>query len=345
MRNPISVINKFYSRLLKLFILIVLFVFVSIVGLMIIEHMSFLESLWTVTNLVTTVGSSIRPFESLSVEGRIFIIFIMWVGIFIFLMAITIIASNLLQGKYQQAFKLYNMEKKLNTLDNHIIICGFGRNGRQAARKLTQYHKKFIVIDMKDFEPVSGEEFEHILFYKGDATLDSTLQYCGIERASAIITALPSDADNLFVVLTSHQLNPQLKIISRASNSESIKKLKIAGADNVIMPDKIGGEHMASLVVTPDLVEFIDQINFEGSNNKNLLEVPTNSIANNYLEKDLGNFLESIQTSCKVIGYKDKEGEYTMNPDLNDEIQSDEYIIFFGRNEQIKELKKELNLN
>ena len=98
----------------------------------------------------------------------------------------------------------------------------------------------------------------------GDATTDDVLKRAGIERAANLITALPSDADNLFVVLTARQLNQNCKIISRASNESSYNKLKIAGADNVIMPDKLGGDHMASLVVTPDVIEFVGRLTVEG---------------------------------------------------------------------------------
>ncbi len=344
MRNPIAILNKFYGRLLNLFVLIILFVLFSIFGLMFIENMTFLESFWTVTNIITTVGSQFRGYYNLSVEGRIFILFIMWVGIFIFLMAVTIIASDLLQGKYQKAFKLYNMEKKLSALSDHVIICGFGRNGRQAARKLQKYNRKFVIIDIKEIEKYSDGEFENAILYQGDATLDSTLETCGIARSAALITAMPSDANNLFAVITARQMNPKLKIISRASDSHSINKLKMAGADNVIMPDKIGGEHMASLVVTPDLVEFVDQVNFEGNENRNLVEMPTNQVPEAFLGKTLEHYLESLETRCKIIGYKNKEGLYLMNPDADQLIEKNEFIIFFGRNSQIESLKKSLNL-
>ena len=116
---------------------------------------------------------------------------------------------------------------------------------------------------------------EDHLFVQGNANEDETLIKAGIERASTLICALPSDADNLFVVLSARQINKNLKIISRAAEETSYQKLKLAGADNVIMPDKIGGDHMASLVVVPDLVEFLDNLSVSGEQDSmNVEQIP-----------------------------------------------------------------------
>lgn len=344
MRNPIKIIQKLYSRIISVSLVIVGFVLFGVIGLMLIEGFNFLEAFWTVTNVVTTVGSSVRDYAHLSDPARIFILFLMWVGIFLFLIAVSIIAFDLMEGKYQKAFNTYKMENNLNALDHHIIICGFGRNGRQAVRKLQNYHKKIVVIDKVKIEKYEGGEFDKVIFYQGDATLDSTQKKCGITKAQAIICAMPSDSDNLYAVMTARQLNPNITIITRASDSNSISKLKIAGANNVIMPDKIGGEHMASMVVTPDLVEFLDQINFEGSNHLNLLEISTDAIPKKYLNFPLKDYLKNLDSPCIVIGYKDMDKNYVMNPDPNLIINPEEFIIFFGRNEQIIDLKRKLNL-
>ena len=134
---------------------------------------------------------------------------------------------------------------------------------------------------------ISELDNEDVLNIQGDATLDETLIRAGIKTAANLVTALPSDADNLFVVLTANQLNNKCKIISRASNESSYSKLKIAGASNVIMPDKLGGDHMASLVVTPDVIEFVDRLTIEGEATANLEEIAVDDLPKKYINKTI----------------------------------------------------------
>jgi len=148
-------------------------------------------------------------------------------------------------------------------MQNHVIVCGYGRNGKQASQKLLAYNQPLVIIE-KNEEVVERSSNNETLFVLGDATEDEILLKAGIKKASTLICATPNDADNLFVVLSARQLNKKLKIISRASEETSYKKMKLAGADDVIMPEKIGGDHMASLVVVPDLVEFLRNLTVSG---------------------------------------------------------------------------------
>jgi voltage-gated potassium channel len=142
----------------------------------------------------------------------------------------------------------------IEKLNDHVIICGYGRNGRQAAQVLKKHKQRFIVIE-KSVELTNTMQHQYSdLVINADATLDEVLLKAGILRAKALVTTLPVDADNLFIVLTARNLNPNLTIISRASEDNSDTKLKIAGANNVIMPDKVGGAHMASLIMKPDVI-------------------------------------------------------------------------------------------
>ena len=126
-------------------------------------------------------------------------------------------------------------------MENHIIVCGYGRNGKQAIQKLKDFKRDFIIIEA-DQQVIDDCGLDEKSFVRGNATDDDILLRAGIEKASTLITALPEDADNLFVVLSARQLNENLKIISRATEDSSYKKLKLAGADNVILPDTIGGQ-------------------------------------------------------------------------------------------------------
>ena len=164
------------------------------------------------------------------------------------------------------------MQKLIDSYKNHIIICGYGRNGKQAAVKLAAYKRAFVVIE-KDKTVIEKLQFENIPYVIGNANEDEILLRAGVDRASCFISALPSDADNLFVVLSTRQINKNINIISRASLESSYDKLKFAGANNVILPDKIGGDHMASLVVVPGLMEFLDNLSIVGKSDINIEEV------------------------------------------------------------------------
>ena len=178
------------------------------------------------------------------------------------------------------------------------------------------------------------------MFVKGDATDDFTLVKAGIKNAVALITALPKDADNLFVVLSARELNPKLKIISRASSYSSMRKLRIAGADNVIMPDTVGGAHMASLVVNPDVMEFLDLIKVSGKAAVNLEEIDFQELPENLQNCTIKTLREKAMTGCNVIGFKSRSGDYMINPSDETSIVPGSKLFVLGNPEQIKELNQ-----
>jgi voltage-gated potassium channel len=235
------------------------------------------------------------------------------------------------------------MQKKIDAMSNHIIICGYGRNGKQAAKKLLDYKKPFVIIE-RNKEIIEKFQEEDIPFVFGNANEDEVLFQAGIEKASTLISALPNDADNLFVVLSARQINKELCIISRASQETSYNKLKLAGANNVILPDRIGGDHMASLVVIPDLIEFIDNLSIVGQRNINIEEVKVEQLYNASQEKTIKDLDLRRKTGCTVIGFKDDKGEYIVNPEADTKLVPGSKIIVLGRPEQIEKLNSEYNI-
>lgn len=308
------------------------------IGFMITEDMEFLDALWYSLMTLTTVGFGVP--EDFSNSGKIITIFLMLFGVGAVLYGLTALALEFFSGNFFIEYKQRQTQKKMKNLDQHIIICGFGRNGRQAARKLILHQKPFVVIDRKSLENRDDEFGNQTIFIQGNAIEDEVLLKAGVEKATGLIACLPSDADNLFIVISAKQLNPKIKVVSRASNSNTVSKLKSAGAENVIMPDKIGGEHMASLLVTPDLVEFMDNIVLEGTKNINLLEVYTNSLNQNFIGKKIEDLKIFPQTGCKIIGYKNENGSYSINPDEGKIMQKNCCLIILGKPEQIENLKK-----
>ena len=225
----------------------------------------------------------------------------------------------------------------MNKLNNHVIVCGYGRNGRQAVRKLHAYGMEYVVIERED-ERIERLKREGIPWVQGDSTRDGVLEQAGVSKASALITTLPSDAENLFVVLSAREYNKEMTLIARASSENSERKFKSAGATNVIMPDKVGGAHMASLVVTPDVVEFLDHISVEGSAAINLEEVRVDEIPTQFQMKSLIELGIRNVTGCNVIGFKTPEGDYVINPAAETKLVPNSKLFVLGVPEQINKL-------
>jgi voltage-gated potassium channel len=227
----------------------------------------------------------------------------------------------------------------INNLNGHIIICGFGRNGKQAAHVLKNHNKRFVVIEQKkDLTESLTHQYSDLVLL-GDATQDEVLEKAGITRASAIITTLPMDADNLFIVLTARSLNPNLTIISRASDDNSDKKLKKAGADNVIMPDKIGGAHMASLVLKPDVIEFVDHITGQGGPNINLEEITFENLPEHLRNKTIRDLEIRNKSGANIVGFKTAKGEFVINPSADTQLIPEGKLFVLGTPDQISALK------
>jgi len=325
------------SKIDKIALLVILIIAIGILGYMGLSGYNFVDALYMTVITVTTVGfGELQPF---SPEEKIFTIFLILTSIIIFGYAVSAFSEYLVSGKLFEHFKHRRVEKQIGHLKGHTIVCGYGRNGKQAILKLSNYNRKFVVVE-RSKEKIEALDVAGILNIEGDATLDETLQRAGIENAAFLITALPSDADNLFVVLTASQLNKKCIIISRASNESSYKKLKFAGANNVIMPDKLGGDHMASLVTTPDVIEFVDRLTIEGETTANLEEVAVNDLPEKYLNKTILDLDIRRKTGCTVIGFKNPDKNYIINPEADIKLVADSHLIILGRPEQIIKLRK-----
>jgi voltage-gated potassium channel len=329
--------NILASRINKTLFLVFTIILLGIAGYMILSDYSFVDALYMTVITITTVGfGEVQPFTP---EEKIFTVFLILTSITVFGYAVSTFSEYLVSGKLFEQFKHRKVEKKIKSLKGHTIVCGFGRNGKQAILKLKNYNQKFVVVE-KDKEIAAELDANSILNIQGDATLDETLLRAGIENAATLITALPSDADNLFVVLTANQLNSTCKIISRASNQSSYSKLKIAGASNVIMPDKLGGDHMASLVVTPDVIEFVDRLTIEGETTANLEEIAVDDLPKKYINKTILDLDLRRETGCTVIGIRTPDRDYIINPEAETVLTIGSSLIVLGRPEQIIKLRE-----
>ncbi len=339
MGNPI--IRLFRSRIYTAFLLLGTVLSIGIIGYKTLAGYGWVDALYMTIITMTTVGfGEVAPLDA---QSKIFTVFLIVASVFIVGYALSVITEYILSKNNVDELKYKRMQKKIETFEAHIVICGYGRNGKQAAQKLLAYNRSFVVIEKskKVEERLKADGFPYIL---GNANEDETLLMAGVERASCFISALPSDADNLFVVLSARQLNKNINIISRASQESSYQKLKLAGANNVILPDKIGGDHMASLVVVPGLMEFIDNLSIVGKSNINIEEVAVEQLFVTEKVQTIKDLDLRRKTGCTVIGYKDENGEYTVNPEAELVLAPHSKIIVLGRPEQIEELNSVYNI-
>ena len=325
------------SRIHKAVILFLGTILLGVLGYTYLFDFSLVDGLYMTIITITTVGfSEVNP---LSDPAKLFTIFLILTSISIYGYLVAVVSEFFSNSTLMEELKKTKMLKKVNALEGHTIVCGYGRNGRQAAAKLNNFKKSCVVIE-KSSQLLKEIEEEGFYFIEGDATDDASLLEAGVQNAENLITALPSDADNLYVVLSARQLNSKLNIVSRANDESSLKKLKIAGADNVIMPDKLGGDHMASLVVTPDLVEFVNRISLDGESSANLEEISVEDLPDKYLLKSIRELDLRRTTGCSVIGFITGNGEYIINPSSDMILKPKSNLILLGRPDQIAKIKK-----
>ncbi|NQX86845.1 MAG: potassium channel protein [Flavobacteriaceae bacterium] len=339
MNNPL--IKVFRSKINAAIILLVILLCIGVIGFKMMTNYSWVDALYMTVITITTVGfGEVHPLDDAS---KIFTIFLILASVVIVGYALKVITEYIISKNDVEELKQKKMQKKIDELSNHIIICGYGRNGKQAAKKLLAHKRSFVVIE-KNKEIVQKYQNELVSFITGNANEDETLAQAGIDRASCLISALPNDADNLFVVLSARQMSANIRIISRASQETTYSKLKLAGANNVILPDMIGGDHMASLVVVPDLVEFVDNLGIVGENQINLEEVEVEKLYDTSTVKTILELDLRKKTGCNIIGYKNADGEYTINPESDQKLYPNTKVIVLGRPEQIQKLNTLYNI-
>jgi len=313
-------------------------ILLGIAGYMLIEHYNFFDAFYMTIITVATVGyNEVHP---LSDAGRLFTAFLIITSFGTFAYAITSISRYVMDGEFNRYFKTYKVNESIKKLENHVIICGYGRNGKQAAHVLKKHKMRFVVIEEKKEIIASLSHKYTDLVIQGDSTQDEVLMRAGVLKAKALITTLPVDADNVFIVLSARSLNPKLTIISRASEDATDKKLKIAGADNVIMPDKIGGAHMASLVMKPDVMEFVDIITGQGGDNIRLEEITFDNLPEVYRNKSIRELAIGSKSGANIIGFKTTDSEYIINPSADTKIIPDAKLFVLGTSEQINKMKE-----
>jgi len=324
------------KKLLSAGLALLIVVAIGTLGFSVIEGDTVFDSLFLTIITISTVGYGL-PHE-LSDKGQVFALVFIIISLGVYAYSISIIISYLVEGNLEKLIRGRKL-KGNSKMKNHTIICGFGRIGRQVAEELLAYKKPFLVIDQNS-EVILANQNKEIKFLEGDATLDNILMDAGIESAHALISALPLDADNLYVSLSARSLNKEITIISRASNESAEKKLLIAGANHVILPEKVGGAHMAKLVARKDLVGFLNHLSYQGESPTNLEEIDFEDIRDEFHHKTILEIGIRKKSGANIVGFKTPDGEFIINPDPDTLITPKSKLFVLGTPEQIGSLLK-----
>lgn len=325
---------------LKLIIAVVALVGVTLLGtlgMMHFEGWSAFDSVWmTIVSLSTTGYGDLVPQTK---SGRVFMLFVLIVGLGVVTYSFGTIVNILVEGQLARLRGDGIVNKEIEKLNNHIIVCGAGRVGGNVAEILKAENAPYVVVDINE-ELVHDMRAQGHLVLQGDATRDEVLRSLGLERASGIICALSNDAFNVFVTLTARAVNRNMKIVSRAVQPETVAKLRHAGADKIVSTDMLGGHRMAMAILKPQAVEILDTLIAPNRMEVQLEELRVTE-KSPMVGNALGEFFSRNEGDLLVVALI-REDELKMNPGSDHIVQVDDVLVLLGSSTQLDEVTEKL---
>ncbi len=290
-----------------------------------------LDAVFQTVITVTTVGfNSPHPLDA---GSKVFTILVILLGVGTALFTFSAVLEVLIEGHMRDLVRRRRMERDIARMDGHVIVCGWGRVGREVAQFLANAHRDLVVVD-RDADRLGAAPYAWVC---GDVADDQTLLDAGIERAGTLVAALDTDSDNLYLTVASKSMRPDLQIIARARNESSESKLVRAGADRVVNPQALGGDRMASFVTQPNVVDFVDVVMHDGT-----LKFRLEELAVSATSPLTGNTLRSAhlrdRTGALVLAIRRPDGTFVTNPSPEDIIEAGDVLISVGTAEQLDAL-------
>lgn len=328
--------GRLIRRILLILGLLCLTVVIGTTGFMLIEHYSWFDAFYLTLSTITTIGyPEPRP---LSHAGQIFNAFLIIFGVSGVFVSVGAMTQAIIEFELQGRFGERRNKKMIQQLHDHFIVCGFGRVGRNASVEFQRTGAPFLVID-HDEERVTKAMHAGMLAVVADATHDDSLREAGVLRAKGLIAALASDADNLFIILSAKALNPQLTVVTRASEEEAGEKLRRAGADTVLTPFSMAGRQLADTLLRPQVVEFMD---FARSNIGSGVIVEQVRVAaeTEVTAKTYSELQELRRSGVIVLAIRKQGAETTFNPPPEFAISAGDVLIVMGERANLQRLEK-----
>ncbi|MBA3532274.1 MAG: potassium channel protein [Ardenticatenales bacterium] len=324
------------SRLYYAFLMIVFIMALGTLGYHLLEGWSLLDSLYMTVITLGTVGyGEVHP---LTTSGRIFTMMLIILSIAIAGYSVSTLAAFVLEGEFNRLLQLRRMDKHISSLQDHIVLCGGGHTGRHVAHEFYQTRTPFVVIEQ---DPVALNDLLRVgdvPYIEGDATDDETLLLAGIQRAKGLVTTLGEDKDNVFVVLSARAFNPRLRIVTRLVEEKNAEKLRKAGADEIVFADALGGMRMASVMIRPSVVTFLDEMLRvrEQTLRVEQIEITEHSAIVN---KTLGDADIGRRTGMLVVAIRAPSGNYLFNPGAQTVLEPGDILIVIGTPEQMAQVE------
>ncbi len=337
-------LGKKYLQLRQQLILgILAFTSLSVVGTVgyeTIEGWNWIDSLYMTIITLGTVGfGETHPLDA---RGRIFTMLLIVMGVVSIGYIVNGFTNAAVQGYFREVISLRQQRKLMESLDQHYIVCGFGRTGRQVTAEFASEDITFVVLDT-DLEAVQRAEQLGYKAIQGDATLDEILQRVGIERAVCLVCTLPSDAENLYTVLSAKSLNPQVRAIARASSEEAMQKLRRGGADEVISPYITGGKRMAAAALRPQVMDFVDGIISGANRSFYIEEFLIESSSCPHVGHSLNEARLRSQTGALVLAIRRADGDLLGGPTADTVLLQGDLLICMGTADQLRQLNQILS--
>lgn len=326
------------KKLLLPLLIFVVLLLSGIVGYMVLEGWGLLDSLYMTIITLSTVGYG--EVHNVGPGGRIFTVLLIIFGVSIITYIVSLVVETLVAGEIRSALGRRKVDKKIKSLKDHYIICGYGRIGSIICKGLSARSIPLVVIE-RDEQVREELEQDGILYLEGDATNEETLLEAGIESAKGLVSVVSLDAENLYICLTARGLNPRLYILTRAEDEVSERKLLRAGANNVILPYMVGGRRMVQAIIRPTMSDFLESAIHDESTELNIEEVTVGAQSSlmglTLIESGIRQNMDII-----VIGIKQKDGTMIFNPSSQTKIESGDTLIAMGRNRDLETLRKAL---
>jgi voltage-gated potassium channel len=330
------------GRLLRRFLLIAgLLCFTLLVGMsgfVVIEHYTWFEGFYMTLTTITTIGyQELRP---LSHAGRVFNSFLILFGVSAMFLSIGAMTQTVIELELQDRYGKRRMRRMIDHLNEHCIVCGFGRVGRNASNEFQRAGAPFVVID-RDEQRVAKAASAGMLAICADATRDDCLRQAGLLRAKGLIAALPSDAENLFIILSAKTLNPRLTVVTRVSEEEAGEKLRRAGADTVFTPYAMAGRQLADALLRPHVAELLD---FAGNQvgPKVRMEQITVAPRSGPVQGKPWGLADLRNPEVIVVAIRRHSGDTIFNPPAESEVSPGDVLIVLGELAHLQELEQRL---
>ena len=308
------------------------------VGFCLIEGYGAFDAFYMTLITITTVGyQEVRP---LSHAGRVFNSFVIFFGVSAMFFAVGALTQTVIELELQDRYGKRRRKRMISQLHDHFIVCGFGRVGRNASCELQRANVPFLVLDRSE-QRVKRASEAGMFAILADATNDDDLLQAGVLRARGLIAALPSDAENLFIILSAKTLNPSLIVVTRASEEQAEEKLRRAGAETVFAPYTMAGRRLAHSLLRPHVVEFLEFAT-TAVGPKIMMEQLRVGLGTKFVPKTLSTILSHNSLNVIVLAIRHSDGRMIFNPPADSQISTGDFLIVLGERPSLKKLEQEL---